>query len=206
MANQVELNEARWKGTIDLDAEVLKETTLDGLMFAVVAYRVEELGATKLMSDGRRRRKDVYNVEDARILTGHLRDQAVQFLAMRGELTAPMSELPNPEHVVEESPAADVDEVSASITELKREVRREVLSDDDEVEVEGVVGSIHDYRKTATPEPSGRSGPKVGKFDPDGGLHEESSVVSERGHVGSIRPPEYKGKDKALKRFIEEAQ
>src|SRR4051812_32254645 len=80
VAIDAEIFEVRWEGTTDLDKDAMDAGDLDGLVFAVVAYRVKEAGATSLVKS-KTRRKDVYHIEEFRVMTNELRSQAVQFLA-----------------------------------------------------------------------------------------------------------------------------
>lgn len=180
--NEADIFEARWKGTIELDTEAVEVMSLDGLAFAVVAFRVEEMGGTKITRDGRKRRKDVFNVEDARALVGNLRDEAVQFLAGHPMSLSELSE--------------DDLELGADDELAESQVSTEPIQ-----EPSGVVMHALDYKKTAKAEASGRDGVKVGKFSAD-----DLPVPTAGGDVeqlGSIHPDGYKGKDKILRRFLE---
>lgn len=90
----IDMHEARFKGTITLDQEAADALALDGLAFMVIAITPEEIGATRMTKKDGIVRKDVLNVTDARVMLNGLRDQAVEFLAGRH------LELPEEEHQI----------------------------------------------------------------------------------------------------------
>ena len=220
MATDAEVFEVRWEGTTDLDEEAMSAGDLDGLVFAVVAYRVQEAGATRLVK-AHRRRKDVYRVEEFRVMTGELRQQAVQFLT--GKAPQEFEQL-----------ALDIGDDSqllASISQLNPGMGKEVVDDeaeqvvsvpsalsvDNEIDfnqsfdppAQVSMGSVHDYKTAAkaedVPVDGSESGPKVGKF----GASESEDIpsptsIEEREVIGTIHNSGYKRKDKVLHRFMEQ--
>lgn len=220
-----DLFEGRFKGTVDLDAEALSAVTLDGLVFAVVAVRVEELGATTMTRDGRTRRKDVFKVEEARFMVGENRDHGMEFIAGREVELPQLASITSIEDLKAQLRREVVDEVAQDGTVREEGMaahpsRRErpvatgdeevfvpsVLAVDDEVrlddpefaDADGAVARIDDYKRHAVAESSGRDGPKIGKFVYD---HDDDIVV-DRETIGSIHSPDYQGKDKVLQKFM----
>ncbi len=187
MNQLIDLFQARWKGITDLDRETVENTSLDGLAFAVIAFRVEETGGTKLTPDGKKRRKDIFNVEDARVLIGQAREEAVRYLEATNGMEHPVF------------PQSEIAHTRSLSVLPSVESMQEHPSFEDTSEVVKL-GSIHDYKTGAkqTSNESEKSGFKVAK------LREESSPAPMEDHknLGSIRRSDYKG-DKILQNFLE---
>lgn len=79
---QVDSRQARFTGVFDLDDEDTGVIGLDRVSFFVVAVR-DGGAALKLTNDGDVKRVDSLAVQDARLMTGELRDKAVEFLSGR---------------------------------------------------------------------------------------------------------------------------
>jgi hypothetical protein len=76
----VDSHQARFTGTFDLDEEDTSSVGLDRVAFFVVAVRVE--GAVfRTTDDAEVKRINVLKVQDARLASGDMRDEAVQWLA-----------------------------------------------------------------------------------------------------------------------------
>lgn len=78
--HKVESWQARFTGTMDLDVEEAEKMGLDRVVVWIVASRVGQSEFKVLGDSGEVRRKNVINLEDARVLTGAIREQAILFL------------------------------------------------------------------------------------------------------------------------------
>jgi hypothetical protein len=140
---QVTVYEGRFNGGFDITEEEAHLAGLDGLAIFVVAARVGRAQFETLKS-GDLRRRNVYLVTDARLLTDKLRDQAINYLAFFGEGAldfAPQEEPP----VTDEAPlvVADVSSNGEDAEQIEPPYRPPDDTVEEVVQV-GVVPHVHD--------------------------------------------------------------
>lgn len=157
----------QFSGTIDVTREQQRAIIDSGLAVMLIAARTGKLDVD-FKENGDTALKVTMRVTDATLTSGQLREDAITFLAHGGD----QGQLVFPNYAYTGEPEAagapsdEAPEGGFDLPEGFDEVASDKLDVDDDLPTE-IVGTIHDYRGGATPQPRDGDGPKVGRFDPD---------------------------------------